>query len=270
MAIKRGIMTYPPQQPGPYGPQDPYGQQQPYGQQPYGQQGQQPYGQQQPQQPYGQQPQQYGAPQWGQQPGYPVGPPQKKSRTGLITTLVIVAVLVIGGGGVAAFLLLKNDKGTSAGSETPRAAADSFTKELGTQLSKKVEDVDLSPLKPLTCTSDYKKLNDELTDARDSGSSTTKSPNSEKVTFAVSNFKETSAGASFDMTPKHNSETEDPVPMKVQKENNRWVACGLYGSGNRQEAPGGGPSSGNNDGGSSDGGSDGGNDSIPNPIPKTS
>lgn len=249
-------MTYPPQQPGPYGPQDPYGQQ-PYGQQP--QYGQQPYGQQ----PYGQQPPpQYGAPQWGQQPGFPVGPPPKKSRTGLITTLVIVAVLVIGGGGVAAFLLLKKDNGDAANSGTAREAADAYTKELGTQLSKKVGDVDLGPLRPLTCASDYKKLNDELGEARDSQESSTNAPDAESVTFGISNFKESGDGATYDMTPKHDGKTEDAISMKVQKESGHWVSCGLYDSSDRGDAPGGGSSPTSGGGGAPNG-------SIPNPIPTT-
>lgn len=259
-------MTYPPQQPppGPYGPQDPYGQNQPYGQQPYGQQpqyGQQPYGQPQ----YGQQPQ-WGD-QWGQQPGFPVGPPPKKSKAGLITTLVIVAVLVIGGGGVAAWLLLKDDnKGTSAADGNPREAADAFTKELGNQLSKNVEDVDLSGLKPLTCSSDFTKLNDELKDARDHASSATKKPEARKVSFAISDFKETADGATFKMTPKEEDHSPDPLDMKVQKEGGNFVVCGLYGK-DDGGSPGGGDSSEDNGGGETGGGGGG---SIPNPIPKTS
>lgn len=129
-------MTYPPQQPGPFGqqpggyPQQPpqpggYPQQpqQPYGQQPSGgfgypqtgPQPQQPYGQPQPG-AYGQQPQQPG--QFGQQPGgynpyqqpgFPGGqmPPKKKSPlpwilggVGLVVVVVIVLVVVslMGGG----------------------------------------------------------------------------------------------------------------------------------------------------------------------------
>lgn len=242
-------MTYPPQQPGPYGPQDPYGQQPQYGQPQYGQQ---PYGQQPGQQPYGQQ---YGAPQWGPQPGYPVGPPPKKSRTGII--LAVVAILVVAGGGVAAFLLLR-DKGSA---ESPRAAADSYTQELGTQLSKPVESVDLEPLKPLTCASDFKELTDELASARDEQNGATEKPKTQKVTFSVSDFKETGDGASFKMTPKPAGEdAEDPMDMKVSKENNAWVVCGLYDKSGQQEVPGQPPTSG--------GGGNGG--SIPNPIPKTS
>lgn len=239
-------MTYPPQQPGPYGPQDPYGQQQPYGQQPYGQQPQ--YGASQ----------QYGAPQWGQPP---VGPPPKKSKTGLIVTLIVVAVLVVGGGGVAAFLLLKDDGDGSA-----REAADSYTKELGTQLSKPVESVDLNALKPLTCGSDFQQLTKELGNAREAQESATDTPDARTITFSISDFKETGDGATFTMTPKHNNETEDPLNMRVLKESDKWVVCGLY-DGEQQESPQDSPSSGSDDGGDDDGGFD---SSIPNPIPKTS
>jgi hypothetical protein len=227
-------MTYPPQQPGPYGPQDPYGQQQPYGQQPYGQP----------------QPPQYGEPQWGQQPGYPVGPPPKKSRTGLITTLVIVAVLVIGGGGVAAFLLLKDDNGggNSADSTTPRAAADSFAKELGTVLSTKPEDIDLAPLKPLLCGEDFTELDKELTDATSSSNAPTAAP--EKVTLKITEFKESGDGATFKLGP----DGEDPLSLKVQKESDNWVVCGIYDQDRQQSEPG-------------SGGGGGENQSIPNPIP---
>ncbi|GLY51618.1 hypothetical protein [Lentzea sp. NBRC 102530] len=130
-------MTYPPQQPGPYGqgpqqpghgqqpPQPGYGQQPPpgYGQQqpqgPYGRPGQQgppsggfpqqqpgPYGQPQ-QDPYGR-PGQYGQPQGYSQPGGFGGPPPKKSNTGLVIG-VVVGVLVLVGGGVTAAVLLSGD-----------------------------------------------------------------------------------------------------------------------------------------------------------------
>ncbi|MEV0093399.1 hypothetical protein [Streptomyces sp. NPDC050738] len=87
-------MPPPPQQPQP----NPYGQQPaPYGQQPtpYGQQQPAPYGQQPyPGAPYGQQPQT----PWGAPPmGFPMAPPPKKSRKGLIFGIVGgVAVLVVG------------------------------------------------------------------------------------------------------------------------------------------------------------------------------
>ncbi|GAB3443660.1 hypothetical protein [Actinophytocola sediminis] len=105
-------MTYPPQQPGPYG-QDPYGQQPPqsppYGQPaqpPYGGQPSPPYGQPQPQQPYGQTSYQ-GLGGYGQG-GLPPEPP-KKRNTGMIVAIVLIVLLVVGGGGVALFLLNKDD-----------------------------------------------------------------------------------------------------------------------------------------------------------------
>ena len=220
-------MTYPPQQPGPYGSQDPYGQQR------------------------------YGAPPWGQQPGYPVGPPPKKSRAGLVTALVIVAVLVLGGGGVAAFLLLKDDGGGSgSGGATPRAAADEFTSVLGTTLSADLKDVDLAPLEPLTCGDDYEQLTDELADARRDPDSSTEAR--EKTTFGVTNFTEEGDGATFDMTQKRGDDQSDPLEMDVTKEDGHWVVCGLYRKSEESPVP---PTS-------AEGGGGGG--SIPNPIPKSS
>jgi hypothetical protein len=245
-------MTYPPQQPGQYGPQDPYGQQQPYGQQPYGQ----------PQ--YGQP--QYGQAPWGQQPGYPGGPPQKNSRTALITTLVIVAVLVIAGGGVAAFLLLR-DNSSGGGDGSPRAAADTFTKNLSTALSVKLDNVDLAPLKPVTCADDFKTLDDELKNARKDDSN--RNADAKKVTFGVSNFKETSDGATFDMTIRDGTKS-DQQPMDVVKEQDHWAVCGLYKDKSGSDEPGTGSSSGSNETSESGSEGGGGNGSIPNPIPKTS
>ncbi|MGB3443616.1 MAG: hypothetical protein WBA97_33180 [Actinophytocola sp.] len=239
-------MTYPPQQPGPYGPQDPYGQQNPYGQQP-------------PQ--YGAP--QYGAPQWGQQPGYPAGPPPKKSRTGLIVTLVIVAVLVVGGG-VTAFLLLKDDGGSGGGSEeSPRVAADTYAKELGAAVSTKPEDASLDKVKPVMCASDYKELNGELQEAKKDEEEAGDQPS--KTTFTIANFKEEGEGATFDMTQKRGDDERDPLNMNVKKEDDHWVVCGLYDDsqgnpGEESTAP---RSSESEDSGPTDG-------SIPNPIPKPS
>jgi hypothetical protein len=79
-------MTYPPQQPGPYG-QDPYGQQQP------------------PQTPpYGGQPSYQGLGSYGPPP-----PPPKKRNTGMIVAIVLIVLLVLGGGGVAVYVLTKGD-----------------------------------------------------------------------------------------------------------------------------------------------------------------
>lgn len=241
-------MTYPPQQPGPYGPQDPYGQQNPYGQQP---------------QQYGGAPQ-YGAPQWGQ-PGYPAGPPPKKSRTGLIVTLVIVAVLVVGGGGVAAFLLLKDDGGAGGGGgdDSPRAAADSYVKELGAAVSKSPADANLDKVKPVMCASDFDELNGELQDAKKEDDA---NEQPDKTTFTVSNFKEEGEGAKFDMTQKRGDDERDPLKMDVLEEDGNLVVCGLY----KRDSP---SESETTDSTSSSGSEDDGpatSGSIPNPIPKSS
>ncbi|HEY0448088.1 hypothetical protein [Actinophytocola sp.] len=81
-------MTYPPQQPGPYG-QDPYGQQQPPQTPPYG--GQSSY-------------------QGLGSYGTPPPPPPKKRNTGMIVAIIVIVVLVLGGGGVALVVLNKDDK----------------------------------------------------------------------------------------------------------------------------------------------------------------
>jgi len=256
-------MTYPPQQPpGPYGPQDPYGQQQPpYGQQPYGPpQGQ--YGPGAPQGQYGP-----GTPWAGQQPGYPVGPPPPKKKTGLITSLIIVAILVVGGGGVGAYFLLKNDDKNNSGDgggggDTPRSAADSYASALGTALSTRLENVDLKPLKPLTCADDFTELTDSLDDAR-KYESATQTPKPDKATFGVTDFKETGDGATFKLTQKVGTKENDPRDMDVLKEQGAWKVCGLFedqdgGGSGGETSRGSGPSS----------GGDGG--AIPNPIPKTS
>jgi hypothetical protein len=86
-------MTYPPQQPGPYG-QDPYGQHQPPQQTP----------------PYGGQSSYQGLGSYGPPPP----PPPKKRNTGMIVAIVLIVLLVVGGGGVAIFYLTKGDDKNNA------------------------------------------------------------------------------------------------------------------------------------------------------------
>lgn len=127
-------MTYPPQNPGPYGT-NPYGEQQPQ-QPPGGWQQQQPGGwQQQPQQQPG-----YG---YGQQPtqGFGGYPPQPPKRTGLIVGLVVAGVLVVGGGATAIVLLSNSsssDSGSSAGpSDTPKDSPDDLVNKVITAVEAK-------------------------------------------------------------------------------------------------------------------------------------
>ncbi|MEU6659563.1 hypothetical protein [Streptomyces sp. NPDC046821] len=104
------MSTPPPPQPGPYGQQPPYGQPGPYGQPapaPYGQPGPHvqpgpygqpaPYGQPQPG-PYAQQPHPGGAPYPGWGGGFPMGPPPKKRRVGMVLGIIggVAGVIVVG------------------------------------------------------------------------------------------------------------------------------------------------------------------------------
>jgi cytoskeletal protein RodZ len=89
-------MTYPPQQPGPYG-QDPYGQQQ--------------------------QPPSYGGQSSYQGLGSYGPPPPKKPNTGMIVAIVLIVLLVLGGGGVAVWVLTKGDDKNNASDEKPPPAS---------------------------------------------------------------------------------------------------------------------------------------------------
>jgi hypothetical protein len=93
-------MTYPPQQPSPYG-QDPYGQQQPPMTPPYG--GQSSY-------------------QGLGSYGTPPPPPPKKRNTGMIIAIVLIVLLVVGGGGVAIWTLTKGDDNNSASGDSSSTA----------------------------------------------------------------------------------------------------------------------------------------------------
>jgi hypothetical protein len=89
-------MTYPPQQPGQFGP-EPHGQGQPpqFGQPPY---------------------QGLGSFSGGQ------GGPPKKRNTGMIVAIVAIAVMVLGGGGVAAYFLTKGDDKPSDSASSERSS----------------------------------------------------------------------------------------------------------------------------------------------------
>jgi hypothetical protein len=174
---------------------------------------------------------------------------------------VIVGVLVLGGGGVAAFLLLKDDGGGGGSEESPRAAADSYVKELGATVSKSPADASLDNVKPLMCANDYDELNGELQEAKKEDDA---KEQPDKTTFSVSNFKEEGEGAKFDMTQKRGADERDPLKMEVVKEDGNWVVCGLY----QRDSSGEGTDSTSSSSGSDDGPANTG--SIPNPIPQSS
>jgi hypothetical protein len=274
-------MTYPPQPPGPpqgpYGPPPPGGPQDPYNQGPYGQDpyNQGPYGQD----PYNQGPYNQGPNPYQQQqpwaagpPGYPMGPPPKKPRTGLIATLIIVAILVVGGGGVGLYLLLnKDDAGEGSGQGGgegggARAAAQTYVVELEKTLNTPPQDIDLAKLKPVTCGDDFARMQDELADAKDTGQSRSAEPGAEhKIRIRMKDFERTSDGATFTMTERVSGvEDTESKNMTVAKEDGDWKVCGAYGK--DQSGGGSGDSGGGDSGGD---GSSPSNEIPPNPIPTT-
>ncbi|HEV2783387.1 MAG TPA: hypothetical protein VGX25_28725 [Actinophytocola sp.] len=125
-------MTYPPQQPGPYG-QEPHGQQPgPYGQDPTAQYGQQPPG-------------------YGGYPGGPGGPPPpKKTNAGVIAAVVAGAVLVLGGAGTGIYFLTKGDDTPSNTASTGGQTSTSKPKTSGSQPKTRTSDRTESATPPRT------------------------------------------------------------------------------------------------------------------------
>lgn len=249
-------MTYPPQQPGPYGQQNPWGQQPP----PQGP----PQGPYPPQQPPSQ------TPPWlaGGPGGFPAFEPEpKKSRGGLIA-VIIVAVLVLGGGGFGLYLLLSKDDGNPSseegggggggGGEDARAVAEKYVDELETAVNTEIQDIDLSSLEPVTCADDFERMEREIGDAQDNGESSSNQPGSIEV--GMKDFESSGDTGSFTLTQKVDGEEGPDQEMSMAKEEDSWKVCGLYGS---SEEPTGEPSDDEpTDGPASEG-------EVPNPIPTT-
>lgn len=115
----------PPQDPSPYGAQQPYqdpSQPAPYAAQPYGD-------------PYAGQQQAYPQPGYGQQfPGYPLQPPVKKRRTGLIIGVVaaVVALVACSGITIAAVKFGSDHKGSSLGGTSTKPVSLTAPGTIGT------------------------------------------------------------------------------------------------------------------------------------------
>ena len=257
-------MTYPPQQPGPYGQQPgPYGQQNPWGQPP---QGQFP-----PQQPPSQ------TPPWltNDPGGFPsFEPDPKKPRGGLIAVVVIVAILVLGGGGFGLWMLLSKDDSTSSGGggggggETgsdAKAVAEKYVDELEATVNTKIEDIELSSMEPLTCSGDFERMEQEISDAQENGDSSATQPDSIEV--GMKDFESTEDKGSFTLTQKVDGEEGPDQKMTMAKEDGDWKVCGLYGSSRSDEPTGSDPTEADptEDEPADDGPVSGG--PVPNPIP---
>ena len=241
------IMSYPPQQPGPYG-QDPYGQQ-PYGQPQYGQQpyGQQPYGQQPPPpgQPYGQQPpppgQPYGQqpPPWGgPPPGFSAGPPPKPPRTGLIATLIIVGILVLGGGGAGIYFLTKgDDKGSGNGGSVdtgdPQAVAQRFADNFEKVVNSDLWDFNADDFRPIVCTKDFDRLKTEtektLATRQSRGRKPTRRPQADQIKAGVADVKTSGDHGTFKLTQvEGDGHKLKDRPFKLDRGNGTWKVCGFF------------------------------------------
>lgn len=221
-------MTYPPQPPGPPGQQP-----DPYGQQPYGQQ--QPYGD-----PYGQQGG-YGQQSWAAVPPGYAGPP-KKSKSGLIAALIIVGILVLGGGGVGIYLLAKDDD-SGSGTNTsgpadnnPQAIAERLAALYEQVINTDLAEFDTKQWEQVVCASDFDDLSKDYNNTKklreSRGRQPSKRPPDKQVDVVVKDLNVDGDSGKFilELIDPTVEEREKPKPknLELQKENGRWVACGLY------------------------------------------
>jgi hypothetical protein len=208
-------MTYPPQQPGPYGQQNPWGQPPP---------GQFPPQQQPPSQ----------APPWaaggGGYPGFDQQP--QKSKGPKIALVVILVLLVLGGGGFGAWMLLNKDDDTNNtggggdGGDGARAAAETYVEELQTAINTKLEDIDLSALEPVTCADEFKLMEKQIGAAQQDGDPA--DGDAGTVEIGLKDFTSSGEKASFLLTQTVEGKKAPDHEMSVAKEDGDWKVCGLY------------------------------------------
>jgi hypothetical protein len=233
-------MTYPPQQPGPYGQPGPpsggFPQQGPPG---YGQQ--QGYGQPG---PYGQQPP-YGQPG----PGGFGGPPPKKSNTGLIIG-VVLGVLVLVGGGITAAVLLSGDKDpkspsvaaqsdtnqsgndptkpTTPSSKSSSSGGDSAAKDVAEEFTEivlkgvRAGSSDPKDVKDLVCAAEFPKLKTQSGKAQPGASA---SVTDVKTSGSSGTFTQKLSGLVDPAKPGQT--TSGSIIYKLAKEGSKWTVCGI-------------------------------------------
>ena len=238
-------MTYPPQQPGPYGPPDPYGQQQPgpHGGQPPPRD---PYGRPPPSDPHGQQSSYQGLGSYPTGPSEP--PPPKKSNTGTIVAIVLVALLVLGGGGAGVYFLTKkkDDTSNSASNNTqttttqpdPTSPDDTASPSTSETPSSKGSDTPAGVQEAYIAAYESKKFGSVVASACDAykkkfGTDTT---DLEKQ-LADYDIKATADGApevdggtataKINLELTKGAETKTPkIKIKIVKESGSWKFCG--------------------------------------------
>ncbi|MDQ3406231.1 MAG: hypothetical protein M3548_23025 [Actinomycetota bacterium] len=237
-------MTYPPQQPGPYGqqPQQPGG----YGQQP------DPWAQPQPQ-PTTQYQGLGGFPGAGGGPP----PPPKKSNVGQIVAIVLIALLLLGGAGVGVYFLNKDgEPSATGGGETTTTRKNSPTtsespSETTETTSERESTSQRPPDGPSTTGSAPREIVDAYVDAykTKSFSSVTNGAceaykkkygtDTTELETKLSEFditataqgepevKGTTATAKIDLTLSKGTESKDAsIKIKIVKESGEWRFCG--------------------------------------------
>jgi hypothetical protein len=204
-------MTYPPQQPDPYG-QNPYGQQPDYGQPPG-----------------------YGQPPWAGPGAYPVGPPPQKPRTGLIATLIIVGILALGGGGVGIYFLTKGDGDGGPGAVNtgdPRAVAESFADFMERGANSNGMDVTVTELKPLLCGEEYTTAEKEITRDQQRQQSSTRKPTKrsgdDRYDVTVDDLKVDGDRGTFNLTARQAGDDPDSQEFDLLRQDGAWKVCGLF------------------------------------------
>jgi hypothetical protein len=181
-------MTYPPQQPGPYGPP---GQVDPYG-------------------PFGQ-----------QMPGGYVGPPgygqSPKKRTGLVVGIVI-AVVVLVGAGIGGYYLFFRKAGADNANATPQQVVSGFAQSY-TSLAHTLSTDDLARVKTYLCAKDQ--------DAVQAIFDHEKSTNGKDTSFSMRADSVTTTGDSgtFMLTISEAGTTSPPHKGTLVRQNAQWLVC---------------------------------------------
>ncbi|HVK21396.1 MAG TPA: hypothetical protein VM677_08555 [Actinokineospora sp.] len=219
-------MTYPPQQPGPYGQQPPQG----------------PYGQQQPD-PFATQPAYQG---FG---GYPQ-PPQapKPNNTGKIIAIVAIALIVLVGAGVGVYFLTK-DKGTdttaaptSTTSTTSKPSTSKSEDDAPTETSEQQSGGSVDPAEIVEAyisayeNKDFSDVTAEACEAYKKKYGTDTSELEGKLSkYTVTGkakgkpeVKGSTATAEIDLelTPQGGTATQAHIRIKIVKESGVWRFCG--------------------------------------------
>jgi hypothetical protein len=197
-------MTYPPQQPGPYGQPDPYGQQ----------------------------------PPWTAPGAYPVGPPPRKPRTGLIASLIIVGILVLGGGGVGLYFLTKGSVESGApgpgpaGGDDPRAVAERFADFVERGANSDGEDVDPAELEPIVCAEDYRTAEKEIKRDQQRRATSTRKPTkragTDRYEATVSDVKVEGDRGTFAVSLRRGDDKPQDRTFDLLRSGGNWQVCGLY------------------------------------------